>query len=206
LHVVAGVPGSGHDLSLFRSTLTKPEELVASKPNEPTKILADKGSIDFTDSQILQLMTPYKKPRNGVLIQVQLAANKKLGSARVIIEKYFGRPSNRFLIMVRRWGFEEQFYPAIFKICCALANCGILTREGGSLRMQEGDEYGVMLTRICTKGKKAFEDARERMKRRRSKREAVREAQKRIDHEAVIDPEEDKQRVLAAHSETSGEE
>jgi hypothetical protein len=84
-----------------------------------------------------------------------------LGRAQVIIESYFGRLSNRFLIMVRRWGFEEQFYRVIFKICCALANYDTLAREGGSLRIQEGDEYGVMLTRICTIGMKAVEDARE---------------------------------------------
>jgi hypothetical protein len=90
LHVVANVPGSVHDLALFRSTVTELEEQVASKPNKPIKILADKGHIGFTDSHILQLMTPYKKPRNGVLSQVQLAANKKLGSVRVIIENYFG--------------------------------------------------------------------------------------------------------------------
>jgi hypothetical protein len=72
--------------------------------------------------------------------------------------------------------------------------------------MQEGDKYRVMLTRICTKWKKAVENARERMKRRRSKRAAFREAQERIDREAVIDPEEDEQRVFAAYSETSGEE
>jgi hypothetical protein len=63
-----------------------------------------------------------------------------------------------------------------------------------------------MLTRICTKGKKAVEDAREMMKKRRSKRAAVSEAQERIDREAVIDPEEDEQRVFATYSETSGEE
>jgi hypothetical protein len=57
--------------------------------------------------------------------------------------------------------------------------------------MQEEDEYRVMLTRICTKGKKAVEDARERTKRRRSKRVVAREAQEMIDREAVIDPEED---------------
>jgi hypothetical protein len=108
--------------------------------------------------------------------------------------------------MVRRWEFEEQFYPAIFKICCALANYDILVGEGGFLRMQEGDEYGVMLTRIYTKGKKAVEDVRERMKRRRSKRATVREAQGRIDREAAIDSEEDEQMVFAAYSETSGEE
>jgi hypothetical protein len=142
LHVVAGVPGSIHDLALFRSTVTELEELMASKPNESTEILADNGYIGFTDSQILHLMTPYKKPRNGVLSQAQLAANKKLDSVRVMFENYFGQLSNRFLIMVCRWGFEEQFYPAISKICCALANYDILVGEGGSLRMQEGDEYG----------------------------------------------------------------
>jgi hypothetical protein len=151
-------------------------------------------------------MTPYKKPRNGILSQAQLAANKTLASARIIIEDYFGRLSNRFLVMVCSCAFEEHFYPAIFKICCALANYDILVGEGGSLRMQEGGQCGVMLTRIYTKGKKAFEDAREKMKRKQSKKAAVREAQERIDREAAIDPEEDEQRVFAAYSETSGEE
>jgi hypothetical protein len=82
LHVVAGVSGSVHDLAPFRSTVTELEELVASKPNEPTKLLADKGCIGFTDSHILQLMTLYKKLRSGVLNQAQLAANKKLGVLR----------------------------------------------------------------------------------------------------------------------------
>jgi hypothetical protein len=72
--------------------------------------------------------------------------------------------------------------------------------------MQEGNEYGVMLTRICTKGKKAVSDAREGMKRRRSKRAAVREAQEKIDRAAVIDREEDEKMVFAACSETSGDE
>jgi hypothetical protein len=123
-----------------------------------------------------------------------------------MIGNYFDRLSNRFLIMVRKWEFEKQFCPVISKICCALAKSDILARECGSLRMQEGDKYGVMLPRICIKGKKAVEDAREKMKRRRSKRAAAREAQERIDREAVIDPGEDEQRVFAVYSETSGEE
>jgi hypothetical protein len=49
LHVIAGVPGLVHDLAPFKSTATELEELVASKPNEPTKFLADKGYIGFTD-------------------------------------------------------------------------------------------------------------------------------------------------------------
>jgi hypothetical protein len=103
-------------------------------------------------------------------------------------------------------GIQRAFSPAIFKTCCALANDDILAGEGGSLRMQDGDEYEVMLTRIWTKGKRAVEDVRERMKRRRSKRAGVREAQERIDREAVIEPEEDEQRGFAAYLETSMEE
>jgi hypothetical protein len=49
LHVVAGVPGSVHDLAPFRSTVSELEELMARKPNEPTKIHADKGYIGFTN-------------------------------------------------------------------------------------------------------------------------------------------------------------
>jgi hypothetical protein len=49
LRVVAGVPRSIHDLALFRATGIELEELVASKPNEPTKILADMGYTGFTD-------------------------------------------------------------------------------------------------------------------------------------------------------------
>jgi hypothetical protein len=44
------------------------------------------------------------------------------------------------------------------------------------------------------------------MKRKRSKRRAVREAQESIDREAFIDPEEDEQRVFAAYSGTSQQE
>jgi hypothetical protein len=36
-------------VSLFRSTVTDLEELVVSKPNELTKMIADKGYIGFTD-------------------------------------------------------------------------------------------------------------------------------------------------------------
>jgi hypothetical protein len=44
------------------------------------------------------------------------------------------------------------------------------------------------------------------MERRRSKRAVVREAQERIDREAVTEPEEDEQGVFGAYSEISGEE
>jgi hypothetical protein len=42
IHIPAGIPGSLHDLALFRDTQDQPTKLVMSKPGEPTKILADK--------------------------------------------------------------------------------------------------------------------------------------------------------------------
>jgi AcrR family transcriptional regulator len=61
LHVVAGVPGSVHDIALFRSTVTELEELMASTPNEPTKTLADK---EYIDSQIHRSCNSWLPTRN----------------------------------------------------------------------------------------------------------------------------------------------
>jgi hypothetical protein len=170
----AGVEVSVHDLEVFRRTLNDLYRLLKDHPNEPTKILADKGCVGFKNSPLAKLVTPHKKPPHGFLSDTHVRSNQRLSSARVV-ENYFGRLATRFHIMVRRRGFDDAFYPIIFGICCALANYDIL-HCGGALQSAEGDQYGAMLTRICTKGRDAVLNARERMQRRRAHRRPVREA------------------------------
>jgi hypothetical protein len=105
--------------------------------------------------------------------------------------------------MVRRWGFNDTFYPIVFGICCALANYDILL-GGGALQLAEGGQYGVMLTRTRTKWRDPVLNARKRMQRRH--RRAVREAQARADREETYDREEDEQRVIAALGHPEGED
>jgi hypothetical protein len=107
--------------------------------------------------------------------------------------------------MVRRWEFDDAFYPIVFKICCALANYDILL-GGGALQSAEEDQYRAMLTRICAKGRDAVLNARERMQGRRAHRRSVREAQARADREEAHEPEEDEQRVIAAFGHPQGED
>jgi hypothetical protein len=64
--------------------------------------------------------------------------------------------------MVRMWEFDDAFYPIVIGIYYALANYDILL-GGGALQSAEGDQYGAMLTRICTKWRDAVLNARERM-------------------------------------------
>jgi hypothetical protein len=198
------VEGPVHDREVFRKTLNDLYRLLEDYPSEPTKILADKGYIGFNGSPLVKLVTTHKKPLHKFLSGAQVMSNRRLSSARVVIENYFGRPATRFHIMVRRWGFDDAFYPIVFGICCALANYDILV-GGAALQSAEGDQYGAMLTRICPEGRDAVLNARERMQMRRAHRRSVREAQARADREEAHDPEEDEQRVIAAFELPEGE-
>jgi hypothetical protein len=190
MHFFAGVEGSVHDLEVFRRTLNDLYRLLEDHPNESTKILAHKGDIGFNDSPLVKLVTPHKKPPYRFLSDAQVRSNQRLSSARIVVENYFGRRATRFHIMVRRWGFDDAFYPIVFGVCCALPNYDILL-GGGALQSVDGDQYGAILTRICIKGRDAVRNARERMQRRRAHRRSVREAQARADHEEAHNPEED---------------
>jgi hypothetical protein len=150
--------------------------LLEGHPNKPTKILADKGYIGFNDSPLVKPVTPHKKLSHGSLSDAQVRSNQRLSYTRVVVENLFGRLATRFHIMVRKRGFNDVFYPIVFGICYALANYDILL-GGGALQSAEGDQYGAMLTRICTKGRDAVLNARERMQRRRAHRWSVKEAQ-----------------------------
>jgi hypothetical protein len=151
MHFFAGVEGSVHDLEVFRRTLNNLYRLLEDHPNEPTKIRADKGYIGFNDSPLIKLVTLHKKPPHGFLSDAQVRSNQRRSSARVVVENYFGRLATRFHIMMRRWGFNDAFYPTVFGVCHALANYDIVL-GGGALQSAEGDQHGAILARICTKG------------------------------------------------------
>jgi hypothetical protein len=87
-------------------------------------------------------VTPHKEPAYGRLRPREVRENDDLASVRVIVENFFGRLSTRFHIMVRRWGFEDEYSPTILETCCALVNFDIPDGLGGSLQKQESESYG----------------------------------------------------------------
>jgi hypothetical protein len=83
MYITAGIPGSVHDLALFRDTQDQLTKLVTSKPGEPTNIPADKGYIGFREDSPLQLVTPHKKPAHGTLKPREARENYDVVSVRV---------------------------------------------------------------------------------------------------------------------------
>jgi hypothetical protein len=86
MHFFAGGERSVHNLEVFRRTLNHLYKLLEDHPNEPTKILADKGYIGFNGSSLVKLVTPHKKLPHGFLSVAQVRSNQRLSSARVVVE------------------------------------------------------------------------------------------------------------------------
>jgi hypothetical protein len=111
---MAGVPGSAHDMRLFKDHQHYLSALIMLHEGEPTTVLADKGYIGEVDEPAIPLVTPKKKPGGLPLDRMQARYNRDLSSARVIIENYFGRLQAKFHTMARRWSHDIDYYPTFF--------------------------------------------------------------------------------------------
>jgi hypothetical protein len=60
VQIMAGAPSGKHDFQLFGDNLAAVEELVASRPGEPSHTLADKGYTRDVGSRTVVLVTPHK--------------------------------------------------------------------------------------------------------------------------------------------------
>jgi hypothetical protein len=148
--VHAGIPGAQHDLSLLRRTLPDIEQLIMAHPGQPCEILADKAYIGDIGSRVVRLVTRQKQLPNRFLNSDQVRDNNPLSHHRVVIENFFGRLSGKFRIIIGRWAFLEEFYPKIFRVCCALVNFDIL-RPGGGLRPEDAVFYRKALTGVIAR-------------------------------------------------------
>jgi hypothetical protein len=75
IHVVAGVPGSVHDMRLFKDYQYHLSAFIMLPEGEPTKILADKGYIGKVDDPAITLVTPKKKSGGLPLDRMQAKYN-----------------------------------------------------------------------------------------------------------------------------------
>lgn len=120
LHVVAGIPGATHDLAIFRDNMESfQNSIVKVHTNSGPKILADKGYISSEFSDVL--ITPFKGMPYDLSPQ-QNEHNQELASARVVVERFFGRLKNRWDIMKAEYRGNRDEYQNIFKLCVALTN------------------------------------------------------------------------------------
>ena len=120
--------GAVHDVKIYKDCRTeeflqKPTPPNSQYPFEKMWVLADGGyrSIEETTNAIL----PERKPRNSELSIEQKEFNKKLGSARVLIENYFGRMKRKFLAVAGVVRIKQDKLQALVYLAFALTNYDI---------------------------------------------------------------------------------
>ena len=111
--VIAGLPGSKSDITLFRQ---------GEKNFEANqKFQGDKGYVG-----VVSIKTPTKKPRKGELTPSQKEKNKELASARIFVEHLI-RVIKIFRVASERFRLNPRKYEQIIMTICGLVRFRIGT-------------------------------------------------------------------------------
>ena len=125
VHIVSSIPGSIHDITILKDSLSGIDEFLTQFPHEGKKILADKGYVCTELSG--RLITPFK---GRALTHDQIKFNEKLSKTRIKVENFFGRLKNCFLIILEKYREYRSVYGDIFVLCAGLLNfqIGVLNK------------------------------------------------------------------------------
>lgn len=109
-------PGSHHDFSIFRENIMRYGELLYDTDTN-FEIMADKGYEGI--KKFIPAQIPIKSRQ---ITQEEAKFNKKLGSVRVICERYYGRMKHLFKACSVKIKNSLDFYDDLINLCCALTN------------------------------------------------------------------------------------
>lgn len=167
LDVIAGIPGSQHDMNVFKKNYKSfNERIISNHPNTGSMILADKGYISNEYESIL--ITPFKgKPSN--LDDFENDFNSKIASAREVVERFFGRMKSKFSIMNQLYRGDRDDYHKYFSICAALTNFDIRQCDN-PLTKDDSEFYQRLVTIMIYIEKKRYERNLEIRKEQRIRR------------------------------------
>jgi len=109
---VAECPGATHDLELFK--LSRVHLL------DDILLVGDKG---FQGISLIHKfsLTPFKKPRNGKLTDLQKQFNSSLSKYRILIE-HVNRTIKRFKILQHRYRNKQRKHLLRFSLICGICN------------------------------------------------------------------------------------
>jgi len=109
---VAECPGATHDLELFKMS--------AVHLLKDILLVADKGYQGICALHTFSL-TPFKKPRNGRLTDLQKHFNRNLSQYRIFIE-HVNRTIKRFKILQHRYRNKQRKHLLRFSLICGIVN------------------------------------------------------------------------------------
>ena len=83
-------------------------------------ILMDKGYVGATRS--LRAIIPKKKPVRGTLSCSEFIVNSNISSDRVIVENFFGRVTDKFRILGKKYTWDRENLSLVVDVCFSLTN------------------------------------------------------------------------------------
>ena len=101
------VGGSVADLVVLKRHADEVNQMIGA-----TTVLADQG---------------YRGDTRVANLRVVSQANEAERSARVIVERFFGRLKNTFIVFARTWELSWVSFDDFFDVACALTNVTIIT-------------------------------------------------------------------------------
>ena len=107
----------------------------------------DKGYQGAAD--VMRAVVPRKKPLRSVMLLEDVRFNRKLSSDRIIVENYFGRLSQLWAILSRKWVRSEKLYDLIFGLGIAFTNYHVTLH---SLKDVDGEWFTRHRNRLISIG------------------------------------------------------
>lgn len=155
LHVASGYVGSMHDMQIFRQNIQSfQDEIVSTHPDAGTKILTDKG---YISNEFSSLLTTPVKGLPYDLSPEENEHNQKLASARVVVERFFGKLKIKFYIMKNDFRGDRDEYSNYFKLCIALTKIEI-RQCGNPLSQDDSNFYERWIANLIYIEKQNYED------------------------------------------------
>ena len=93
---------------------------VATGVGESWSILVDSGYQGL--QQLVPVVLPHRRPRNGDLSILQRQHNRLLARHRVVCENFYGRMKSKWRILASKYRSDKDSYEQIFRLCTALTN------------------------------------------------------------------------------------
>lgn len=110
-------PGSKHDFSIFVERCSVYKEILKGDNGKEYSILADKGYEGA--NKYLTAITPIK---GNFLTPAEIRINKKIGSARIVCENFYGRMKHLWGAARLKVKCDLENYEFINDLCIALTN------------------------------------------------------------------------------------
>ena len=133
-------PGSVSDIEVLRRHAAEVNEMLGE-----SKMLADKG---------------YRGDTLVPNCQVVSNENQAEVNARLIVERFFGRLKNHFIVFSRRWELSPRCFSLFFDLTCAIVNMTILVSP-------LNQEDWIFNNNLMAKWKREREEREERERRKR---------------------------------------